>query len=97
MNFPTQATLSRCTQLAAQLQQATQRSAEHQRLILAVHFVQDHLDCDLSLTEVTAVVRLSVRGFSDLFKDVTDMSPGDYIKLSRAYAQANRGVGKRDR
>lgn len=80
MNFPIQETLSRCTQIAAQLQQATQLSAQYGCLIMAVAYVHNHLHLNPSLDEVADAVNLPIRKFSVLFRRATGVPPARYIK-----------------
>lgn len=81
MDYQTQLPAQQCAPIGAQLQQAAQRSTQHRRVLLAVVFIENNLHLDPSLAEVAAAVSLSLRGFSDLFKDVTGLPPARYIKL----------------
>lgn len=76
-------TAERCLRIHAQLHLVTQRSTQHQRVLLATCFIHNNLQRDLALGEVAAAVHLSLSRFNGLFKKVTGLPPAHYIKLLR--------------
>lgn len=55
----------------------------HPQLHQVVEYVQEHLDQDLTLTELAAVVRMSSNYFASLFKQSMGLTPHQYVVQQR--------------
>jgi transcriptional regulator GlxA family with amidase domain len=50
------------------------------RIQTAIHFMNSHLDRQISLADMASVARLSPSHLSHLFKTQTGLSPGEYLR-----------------
>jgi len=50
------------------------------RIQTAIHFMNSHLERQISLADMAAVARLSPSHLSHLFKTQTGLSPGEYLR-----------------
>jgi transcriptional regulator GlxA family with amidase domain len=50
------------------------------RIQTAIHFMNSHLERQISLADIASVTRLSPSHLSHLFKTQTGLSPGEYLR-----------------
>lgn len=66
-----------------------ERHQEHTPIQKAIHYIDEHLDKQLSLKEVAQHVHLNPSYFSVLFKDQTNLTFSEYVTRSRLQKAKN--------
>ncbi|XGV97627.1 MAG: helix-turn-helix domain-containing protein [Leptolyngbya sp. BL-A-14] len=59
------------------------RSLTHAQLQQTIHYICNHLDRELSLEQMAAVIHVSPTYFASLFKHATGISPHQYVIQQR--------------